>query len=150
MPTDARKVYSDDLMLLEVPATGLFVHIPLLLIQNQGKLPESIEGGRRLYLTLEQLVQLRELVTMHWDEITAWLNPPAERRIAQARITAMPVNLSDPMPKVMVIFEGETEEVELFEFYPDEITFNAEEFLGLTEAEARNLKYKKDLAYLTS
>jgi hypothetical protein len=50
----------------------------------------------------------------------------------------------------VVIFEGTTVEVELFEFYPDEITFSSEEFLGLSEAEARALKTQKDRAYLTS
>lgn len=150
MSTNARCAYSENLMAQEVPATGLFLQIPLLLIQNRGKLPDQIEGGRQLYLDLEQLAELRELLTTRWDEITGWLKPPAERRIVQARITAMPQRLLDPMPKVMVIFEGTSEEVELFEFYPDEISFNSEEFLGLTEGEARALKTQKDRAYLTS
>ncbi len=150
MPTDARCIYSENLMAQEVPATGLSLQSPLLLIQNRGKLPGQIDGGRQLYLDLEQLTELRELLTTRWDEITAWLKPPVERRIMQARITAMPQRLLDPMPKVMVIFEGTTEEVELFEFYPDEITFSSEEFLGLIEAEARALKTQKDRAYLTS
>lgn len=150
MPTDARCIYSENLMAQEVPATNLFLQTPLLLIQNRGKLPGQIEGGRQLYLDLEHLTELRELLTTRWDEITAWLKPPVKRRIVQARITKMPQNLLDSMPKVMVVFEGTTEEVELFEFYPDEITFSSQEFLGLSEAEARVLKTQKDRAYLIS
>lgn len=150
MSADARHLYSENLMAQEVPATGLSLQIPLLLIQNRGRLPGQIEGGRQLYLDLEHLTELRELLTTRWDEITGWLKPPAERRIVQVQITAMPQRLLDPMPKVMVIFEGTSEEVELFDFYPDEITFNSEEFLGLTEAEAHALKTQKDRAYLTS
>jgi hypothetical protein len=71
-----------------------------------------------------------------------------DAKIVEARITAMPKAFFDPMPKVMVKLEGETEERELFEFYPDEISFNPSEFIGLTMAEGRNLKFKKDRDYL--
>lgn len=70
--------------------------------------------------------------------------------ITKARITAMPKDFCDPMPKVMVVLEGETEEQELFEYYPDEISFNSDEFIGLTLDEARSLKGKKDRDYLRS
>ena len=73
--------------------------------------------------------------------------------ITQARITAMPrpmpQGMFDPMPKVMVTIGNEPEQ-ELFSYYPDEISFTANEFVGLTVTEASDLKYKKDLAYLKS
>ena len=53
------------------------------------------------------------------------------------------------MPKVRVKFEDGTEK-ELFDYYPDEISFSESEFIGITEAEARNLKFKKDKAFLQS
>jgi hypothetical protein len=36
------------------------------------------------------------------------------------------------------------------EYYPDEIQFSPEEVIGKTEAEARQLKLKKDREYLLS
>jgi len=62
----------------------------------------------------------------------------------------MPKGFFDPMPKVMVVLEGETQEQELFEYYPDEISFSPQEFIGLTVEEARSLKGKKDRDYLRS
>lgn len=53
-------------------------------------------------------------------------------------------------PKVMVVLEGSDEETFLFDYYPDEISFTAEEFVGLTEDEAHTLKFSKDKAYLQS
>ena len=38
----------------------------------------------------------------------------------------------------------------LFDFYPDELSFSKEEFIGLTEKEAEELFHKKDIAYLQS
>ena len=70
-------------------------------------------------------------------------------KIIAARITAMPVDWSDPMPQVFATFEDGTEKL-LFAFYPDEISFTAGEFIGLTEEEARTLKGKKDKKYLQS
>ena len=69
-------------------------------------------------------------------------------KITAARITAMPRNFSDPMPAVYVTLEGSTEEQQLFDYYPDEISFSASEFVGLTLDDARGLKFKKDRAYL--
>ena len=70
-------------------------------------------------------------------------------KITSATISALPTGFLDPMPKVTATFEdGSTKE--LFEFYPDEISFRAEEFVGLTEVEARELKRQKDTAYLRS
>lgn len=68
--------------------------------------------------------------------------------IVFARITEMPTNFSDPMPKVMVITEGSEEEQLLFSFYPDEISFSPKEFLGLSLEQGRALKFAKDVAYL--
>jgi hypothetical protein len=70
-------------------------------------------------------------------------------KIIAATIGPMPKSFCDPMPKVTVKFEDGTEKV-LFSFYPDEISFRAEEFVGLTEQEARTLRHKRDVAYLRS
>jgi hypothetical protein len=70
-------------------------------------------------------------------------------KIKSARITAYPKSLFDPMPQVFITLENNKEEF-LFEFYPDEISFNQEEFVGLTVEEAKSLKFKKDKAYLQS
>lgn len=70
-------------------------------------------------------------------------------KIVSARITAYPKSFFDPMPQVFVTFENNKEEF-LFEFYPDEISFNRKEFVGLTVEEAKGLKFKKDKAYLQS
>ncbi len=61
----------------------------------------------------------------------------------------MPKSFLDPMPQVYVTLENNTEQA-LFEYYPDEISFRPNEFIGLTLDEARSLKGKKDLAYLKS
>ena len=70
-------------------------------------------------------------------------------KIKSAQITAYPKSLFDPMPQVFVTFENNKEEF-LFEFYPDEISFSQEEFVGLTVEEAKDLKFRKDKAYLQS
>lgn len=72
------------------------------------------------------------------------------RKILSARITAMPESLFDPMPKVMVTVEGGEGEVELFEYYPDELSFTAEEFIGLTVEEGHQRKLKKDMEFIRS
>lgn len=53
------------------------------------------------------------------------------------------------MPRVIATFEDGTTK-ELFEYYPDEISFTEKEFIGLTEDEARHLKFVKDKNYLQS
>ena len=69
--------------------------------------------------------------------------------ITSVVIGPMPKGLCDPMPKVTATFEdGETKE--LFEFYPDEISFTETEFIGLSEQEAYDLRHKKDVAYIQS
>jgi hypothetical protein len=72
-----------------------------------------------------------------------------EPTITHATITPMPKNMFDEMPKVIATFSnGEVKTI--FSFYPDEISFRENEFIGLTERQAVNLKYKKDLKYLQS
>lgn len=61
----------------------------------------------------------------------------------------MPKSFFDDMPKVMVTLEDGTEK-QLFEYYPDELSFRAEEFIGLTEEQGRQLKFVKDKQYLQS
>ena len=70
-------------------------------------------------------------------------------KVINARITAQPTDLFDPMPKVYVTLEG-GEETFLFDYYPDEISFTADEFVGLTIDECRHLKFVKDRNYLTT
>lgn len=70
-------------------------------------------------------------------------------KIISARITAMPKSFFDPMPQVWVTTENGEEQL-LFEYYPDEISFQSREFVGLTIEEGRHLKFKKDKAYLQS
>jgi hypothetical protein len=69
-------------------------------------------------------------------------------KITAARITALPKSFGDPMPVVYVTVGGE--EQRLFDYYPDEISFTAGEFVGLTVEEAVGLKFKKDKRYLQS
>jgi hypothetical protein len=77
----------------------------------------------------------------------------SDLKINSVHITAaprpMPEGMFDEMPKVIVGFEDGTAKT-LFSFYPDEISFTEAEFMGLTEAEARALRHKKDVGYLKS
>jgi hypothetical protein len=68
-------------------------------------------------------------------------------KIKSARITAQPKSFLDPMPQVYVTLEDGTEQF-LYEYYPDEISFTEQEFVGLTIAEAKTLKFNKDKKYL--
>jgi len=70
-------------------------------------------------------------------------------KIKSARITAMPKSMFDEMPKVIATLEDGSEK-DLFSYYPDELSFSPEEFVGLTEDEAHQLKGTKDKAYLQS
>ncbi len=70
-------------------------------------------------------------------------------KIVSARITAMPKSLFDPMPQVHVTMEDGTEQF-LFDYYPDEISFSPNEFVGLTIEGARHLKFVKDRNFLQS
>jgi len=70
--------------------------------------------------------------------------------ITDCRITAMPKSFMDPMPMVVVSMSDGTVDKTLFSYYPDEISFTSEEFIGLTQDEAWQLKFKKDVKYLKS
>ena len=59
----------------------------------------------------------------------------------------LPEGMFDPMPKVSVKLSNDMSQ-ELYEFYPDEISFTKQEFIGLTIEEAIHLKYTKDLNYI--
>lgn len=61
----------------------------------------------------------------------------------------MPEGMLDPMPEVVATFEDGSRKT-LFSFYPDEVSFQASEFVGLTEQEAHRLFGQKDKAYLRS
>ena len=61
----------------------------------------------------------------------------------------MPEGMFDKMPSVYVTLSN-GDSYDLFEYYPDEITFSKSEFIGLTVAEARNLKTQKDLIFIQS
>ena len=70
-------------------------------------------------------------------------------KIVAAEISAMPKSLFDPMPIVTVTFEDGSRK-DLFSYYPDEIQFTSKEFIGLTEEEAKHLKFQKDIQFLRS
>lgn len=67
--------------------------------------------------------------------------------IATARITPLPKQLGDPLPEIWITLEDGTEKM-LFTYYPDEISFTESDFIGLTEDEARTLKFGRDRSYL--
>ena len=72
-----------------------------------------------------------------------------EKKIIHCRITEQPKSLFDPLPQVFVTLENGVEQF-LFDYYPDEISFTTNEFIGLTIDECRHLKFKKDKQFLTS
>ena len=87
----------------------------------------------------------------HEDSLEALLSK-GEPTISHARIVGMPRPLpeggfGDAMPQIMVRLDRGTEGC-LFSFYPDEISFDPCELVGLTLEEARALKRQKDKAYL--
>ena len=61
----------------------------------------------------------------------------------------MPEGMFDPMPEVRVFFDNGDEKI-LFDFFPDEISFNENEFIGLTEEAAIRLRTEKDIKFLQS
>lgn len=73
----------------------------------------------------------------------------SDPKIVSARITPISRSPFGPLPEVHATFE-DGREVMLFDYYPDEIRFDASEFVGLTEAEGRNLKFQKDVDFLRS
>jgi len=78
---------------------------------------------------------------------------PAETIIVKCEIGTyprpMPEGMFDPMPEVKVVFDNGVEKV-LFDFFPDEISFTEDEFIGLTEEAAIRLRTEKDIKFLQS
>jgi hypothetical protein len=70
-------------------------------------------------------------------------------KIISARITPKGPGMFGDMPEVHATFEDKVER-KLFSYYPDEISFTANEFIGLTSVEAGQLRLKRDVAYLRS
>jgi len=70
-------------------------------------------------------------------------------KIISADVGKMPEKMTDPMPQLTASLEDGTRTV-LFTYYPDELTFLPEEFIGLTVEEGKELKRIKDVAYLRS
>jgi hypothetical protein len=68
-------------------------------------------------------------------------------QIVSAHITDLPKKIGDPLPEVWATFEDGTDKM-LFKYYPDEISFEAQDFIGLTEEEATLFKFGRDRAYL--
>ena len=67
------------------------------------------------------------------------------RIITSARIE-LPRSWGD-MAKVMVQVDR-GEERQLFDYFADELRFEADEFIGLSETEGRKLHYQRDLQYI--
>jgi hypothetical protein len=70
-----------------------------------------------------------------------------DMKVIKSRITEQPKSLFDSMPRVFVTTEDGTEHF-LYQYYPDEISFTENEFIGLTLQECSELYTKKDLNYL--
>ncbi len=71
--------------------------------------------------------------------------PICVKRIVTAVISPLPKTLFDKPPTVTVKLSDGTEQT-LFTFYADEIAFTPEELVGLTRAEAVQLKARKEAA----
>ena len=67
--------------------------------------------------------------------------------VVSAWITPLPQRLGDPLPEVWVTCEDGSE-TKVFDFYPDEISFSGDDFVGLTIEECRLLKFGRDRAFL--
>lgn len=77
------------------------------------------------------------------------IDSQAVNKIVKARITELPKRIGDSLPEVWISLSDGTEKM-LFTYYPDEISFSDSDFVGLTEDEARLLKFGRDRAYLQS
>lgn len=51
---------------------------------------------------------------------------------------------------VGVVYDDGSVDDRLATYYPDELSFNEDEFIGLTKKEALDLMFQKDLEYLRS
>jgi len=71
-------------------------------------------------------------------------------KIIKARINLAEVTFPT-CPSVFVVYdENPNKEEWLFDYFPDEISFRSEEFIGLTYDQAIHLKFIKDKQYLQS
>lgn len=70
-------------------------------------------------------------------------------RVVECTITPVPRHLGDSLPEVWALFDDDTAGL-LFRYYPDEVSFEPAEFLGLTREEARRLHGGKYRKYLRS
>ena len=61
----------------------------------------------------------------------------------------MPEGMFDQMPSVNVTLSS-GENLTLFHYYPDEISFFESEFIGLTVVEAERLLTQRDVKYIQS
>ena len=70
------------------------------------------------------------------------------KHIVRARL----LHNTDKSITLLVWFSNEelARPIRLFSYYPDELTFDPSEFLGLTEQAARELRQKRDIEYLRS
>lgn len=104
----------------------------------------TLHGGHFLYRTITTK-------SRHLAAIPHPSNPIM--KIKSAIITPMPrpmpEGMFDPMPEVIATFEDGSTKT-LFSYYPDEISFQPNEFTGLTEEEAHSLHHSKDRSYLRS
>jgi len=73
----------------------------------------------------------------------------SEPKIEAVVIENLGGGMFDPLPKVVVTFDDKQTKA-LFSYYPDEISFNETELVGLTEEEAHKVRTKKDVRYVQS
>lgn len=108
-------------------------------------MPQVVAGGSEISLKGNSLHGRSNL---RWAQKFTYM-----RKIISAVIgpmpRPMPVGMFDPMPRVTVTFDDKSTK-ELFLYFPDEITFTENEFIGLTEDQAMDLKVQKHLKYLQS
>lgn len=73
----------------------------------------------------------------------------SEPKIESVVIENLGGGMFDPIPKVVATFDDKQTKA-LFSYYPDEISFNETELVGLTEAEALEVRQQKDVRYIQS
>jgi hypothetical protein len=96
--------------------------------------------------TPESVAWLREEIA-HQERLAA-AAAAHDGRITAARIAGLPQQMFGPLPEIFATVDGT--EVRLFDYYSDELSFTPDEFIGLTVAEGRALKQRKDKDYLQS